>query len=472
MSAQNVPAETDVLVIGGGPGGYVAAIRAAQRGLDVTLVEKDAVGGTCLNYGCIPSKALITATGVARQAAEAERMGVRADPEVDVERMVSWKDGVVDQLTGGVESLCDANGVTVVDGLARFADDREVTVELADGGTARVRFGDCIVATGSRPIEIPGFAFDDFPVLDSRAALSLSSAPESLVICGAGYIGLELAGVFADLGTDVTVVEMLDEALPMYEADLTEPVTDSLESRGVTFRFGEAATEWWPTKRRLQVATETADGETATYTADRVLVAVGRQPVTDTLGPDVVGLEPDENGFLATDDQCRTDVEHVYAVGDVAGEPLLAHKASAEGIAAAEAIAGEDVSYDPRAVPAVVFTDPEVASVGLTEKAAADAGHDTVVGRFPLRSSGRAMTLDQTEGFVELVADSESERILGGRMVGPEAAEVIAEVGLAVEQGLALRDVASTIHAHPTLSESVMEAAEHALGEAVHTSNR
>jgi dihydrolipoamide dehydrogenase len=472
MELQDIPTETDVLVIGGGPGGYVAAIRAAQRGLDVTLVERDAVGGTCLNYGCIPSKALITATGIARDAGDAETMGVRADPEIDVEQMVSWKDGVVDRLTGGVEALCETNGVTVVDGLANFVDTHEVSIRGPDGDETKLTFSDCIIATGSRPIEIPGFDFEDFPVLGSRDALSLSSIPESIVICGAGYIGLELAGVFADLGTEVTIVEMLDEALPGYPSDLTDPVTDSLEARGVTFQFGEAATEWWPTKDRIQVETETAEGETSRYLTDRVLVAVGREPVTDTLGLDAIGLEPEENGFLETDDQCRTEAAHIYAVGDVAGEPMLAHKASAEGITAAEVIAGEDVTYDPRMVPAVVFTDPEIATAGLTADEAAEAGYETTVGKFPLQSSGRALTTNQAEGFVELVADEASGQILGGRMVGPEASEVIAEIGLAVEQGLTLTDVASTIHSHPTLSESVMEAAEHALGQAVHTSNR
>jgi dihydrolipoamide dehydrogenase len=472
MSGSTPPAETDVLVIGGGPGGYVAAIRAAQHDLDVTLVERDAYGGTCLNYGCIPSKALITATGRVRDAGDAAEMGVHADPTVDIEQMVQWKDGVVDQLTGGVEQLCQANGVTLVDGTARFNDEHSAEIERPTEEDTSITFSRCIVATGSRPIQIPGFDFADFPVLSSRDALEIQSIPESIVICGAGYIGLELAGVFADLGTDVEIVEMLGEAMPAYPNDLTEPVKSSLENRGVSFHFGEAADEWWPTKREIQVATEDADGERSTYSTNRVLVAVGRTPVTDTLDLEAVNLEPDENGFLPVDEHRRTEIEHVFAIGDVAGEPMLAHKAMAEGIVAAETIAGEDTVFDPEAIPAVVFTDPEIATVGLTEEEAVDAGFDPIVGEFPLRSSGRALTTGQSEGFVELVADGSSGQVLGGRMVGPEASELVAEVGLAVEQELSIEDIATTIHAHPTLSEAVMEAAENALGQAIHTLNR
>ena len=472
MSQNDIPTGTDVVVIGGGPGGYVAAIRAAQRGRDVTLVERDAVGGTCLNDGCIPSKALITATGIAHDAADAAEMGVDADPSIDVGRMMAWKDGVVDRLTGGVEKLCKANDVTVVDGLARFEDEHTLAVRAADGTESALAFEDCIVATGSRPISIPGFDDDDFPVLDSREALSLEAAPDSIVICGAGYIGLELAGVFAGLGTDVDVIEMLDEALPAYPDTLTDPVVGTLRDQGVSFHFGEAATDWWPTRDRIQVETETADDETSVYDTDRVLVAVGREPVTDTVGLDAIGLEPDADGFLDTDERCRTDLDHVYAVGDVAGEPMLAHKASAEGIVAAEVIAGEDVTFDPRAVPAAVFTEPEIGTVGLTEAEAEAEGYEPLVGEFPLRANGRALTTGTDDGFVKLVADADTERVLGGQIVAPEASELVAEVALAVERGLTLEDLASTIHTHPTLSESVMEAAEHALGQAIHTLNR
>ncbi len=542
-------------VIGAGPGGYVAAIRAGQLGLDVTLIEKDAYGGVCLNYGCIPSKAMITATGVADEAANAEEMGITADPEVDLGQMVSWKDGVVDQLTGGVEKLCKANGVNLVEGRAEFAGENRLrVVHGGDGqGSESVEFEHAIVATGSRPIEIPGFAFADEPVLDSRQALALEEIPDRLVVVGAGYIGMELAGVFAKLGTDVTVVEMLDSILPGYEDDLKRPVKKRAEELGIDFHFGEAAKEWREgavatdggersddsrtaseqrsdgsergdarssSGRRadggtddgaeiieapstpgeqatdepdgsdgggrgdaqassdqrsdggITVVTEDEDGNEREYAADRVLVAVGRRPVTDTLNLEAAGLEPDENGFLDTDHRARTDVDSVFAIGDVAGEPMLAHKASAEGQVAAEVIAGEPSALDHQAVPAAVFTEPEIGTVGMNEAEAKEAGFDPAVGEFPFRASGRALTTGHSDGFVRIVADEESGFVLGGQVVGPEASELIAEIGLAVEMGATLEDVASTVHTHPTLSEAVKEAAEHALGHAIHTLNR
>jgi dihydrolipoamide dehydrogenase len=511
MVVGDVSTGTDVAVIGAGPGGYVAAIRAGQLGLDVTLIEKDAYGGVCLNYGCIPSKAMITATGVADEAANADQMGITADPDVDLGRMVSWKDGVVDQLTGGVEKLCKANGVNLMEGRAEFADENRLrVVHGGDGqGSESIEFEHAIVATGSRPIEIPGFSFGDEPVLDSRQALDLDEIPDRLVVVGAGYIGMELAGVFAKLGTDVTVVEMLDGILPGYEDDLTRPVRSRADELGIEFNFGEAAKEWRESAVAtdggelgdddaeiieapsspdemgdqaetgssadaggITVVTEDEDGNESEYAADKVLVAVGRQPVTDTLNLEATGLEPDENGFLDTDHQARTDVDSIFAIGDVAGEPMLAHEASAEGQVAAEAIAGEPSALDHQAVPAAVFTEPEIGTVGMTEAEAEDAGFDPVVGKFPFQASGRALTTGHADGFVRIVADEESGFVLGGQIVGPEASELIAEIGLAVEMGATLEDVASTIHTHPTLSESVMEAAENALGHAIHTLNR
>lgn len=474
MVVGDIATGTDVLVIGAGPGGYVAAIRAGQLDLDVTLVEKEAYGGTCLNHGCIPSKALITATGVAHEAANAEEMGIHADPAVDMGGMVEWKDGVVDQLTGGVEKLCKANGVNLVEGRAEFAD--ENTARVAHGGEGQgsesIEFEHAVVATGSRPVEIPGFEFDGEHVLSSREALSLDSVPDSLVIVGAGYIGMELAGVFAKLGTDVTVVEMLDEALTGFSDDLAKPVVDNMEELGVEIRLGEAASEWEETADGINVTTETEDGEEMDYGCEKVLVAVGRQPVTDTLNLEAIGLEPDDGGFLATDDRARTELEHVFAVGDVAGEPMLAHTGMAEGQVAAEVIADEPAALDHQAIPAAVFTEPEIGTVGMTPEEAEEAGFETVVGQMPFRASGRALTTGHAEGFVRIVADSEGEFVLGGQIVGPDASELIAEIGLAIELGATLEDVAATIHTHPTLSEAVNEAAENALGHAIHTLNR
>jgi dihydrolipoamide dehydrogenase len=471
MVVGDVTTGTELLVIGGGPGGYVAAIRAAQLGLDTTLVEKADIGGSCLNHGCIPSKAYISAADVAHGARHAEDMGVFADPAVDMAGMRSWKDGIVTRLTKGVESLCTAAGVNLISGTASFVD--EETVRVAHGGEGQgsesIAFEQCVVATGSRPIEIPGFAFEDEPILSSREALALESVPDELVVVGAGYIGMELSTVFAKLGASVTVVEVLDDVLPGYEDDVSSVVRERAESLGIDFRFGEAARDWEATDDGIRVQTTDEDDEVVEYDAEKCLVAVGREPVTDTLGLEAIELEPDDDGFLPTDEQARTDVEGVFAVGDVAGEPMLAHKGMAEGEVAAEVAAGEPAALDHQAIPAAVFTDPEIGTVGLTEAEAEAEGFDPVVGRMSMRASGRALTLDEKEGFVRVVADADTEFLLGAQIVGPEASELVAELGLGIEMGARLEDIAATVHVHPTLSEAVHEAAKAARGEAIHT---
>ncbi|THE66116.1 dihydrolipoyl dehydrogenase [Salinadaptatus halalkaliphilus] len=477
MLAGDSTVDVDVLVIGAGPAGYVAAIRAGQHGLDVTLVEKDAHGGTCLNHGCIPSKALITAADVAHEAGHAEEMGIYADPTVAFDELVGWKDDVVDQLTDGVEQLCKANGVSIREGAAQFVDEHTAEITSSDGGeaTETLSFNHAIVATGSRPTTIPNFDPADAPVLDSRQALSLESIPDSLAIVGAGYIGMELASVFAKLGSDVTVIELLDEVLPRYDDDLTQPVRDRANELGIEFQFGTTASTWHDLEDGIRVETEPADAapsDGTTVDVENVLVAVGREPVTDTLALENAGIEPDDGGFIATDDRARSSVDHIFAVGDVAGEPLLAHAGTAEGQVAADVIAGEPAALDHRAMPSAVFTDPEIATVGMSDADAREAGFDPLVGRFPFAASGRALTAGSADGFVRIVADEDSALVLGGQAVGPEASELIAEIGLAIEMGASLEDVAQTIHAHPTLSEASMEAAEHALGRAIHTTNR
>ncbi|MFC5971270.1 dihydrolipoyl dehydrogenase [Halomarina salina] len=474
MVVGDIATGTDVVVIGAGPGGYVAAIRAAQLGKDVTLVEKDAYGGTCLNYGCIPSKAFVTAAGVAHDAANAEEMGIHADPAVDMAGMTSWKDDVVDQLTGGVEKLCKANGVNLMEGTATFADENKVRVGH-DGegqGSESLEFEHAIVSTGSRPVQVPNFEFDGEHILSSREMLALDSVPESLLVVGAGYIGMELSTVFAKLGTDVTVVEMLDSALPGYEDDVARIVRSRAEDIGVDFHFGEAASEWEQMGDGITVRTEDADGEVSEFGAEKALVAVGRSPVTDTLDLDAAGVETNDEGFIETDDRARSNVEHIYAVGDVAGEPMLAHKASKEGQVAAEHLAGEPAALDYQSVPAAVFTDPEIGTVGLTEAEAEEQGFEPVVGQMPMRASGRALSMNESEGFVRVVADEPSGFVLGAQIVAPEASELVAELALAIEMGATLEDVAATIHVHPTLSEATMEAAENAMGHAIHTLNR
>lgn len=466
---EELPNRTGVVVIGGGPAGYAAAIRLGQRGRDVVLIERDAVGGTCLNHGCIPSKAFIAATEVADRAGDAERMGIHADPAIDLAAMTRWKDRIVTRLTKGVEHLCRRNGVTLVEGTATFVDDERLSVE-GPAGTAELAFEAAVIATGSTPIELPPVPFDEPGVLDARAALALEEIPGSLAVVGAGYIGMELATVFAKLGSEVTVVELLDRALARYDEELVAPVMDRADDLGITFHFETEVVD----HRRIgdddhELELDGIDAPD-TVAADRVLVAVGRRPATNTVDLATVGLEPNDDGAIAADPTGRTGVPRIYAVGDVTGEPMLAHAGIAEGEAAAAAIAGES-SPATAAVPEVVFTDPEIARVGMTASGAAAAGHVPTTARVPFRANGRALTLDRREGFVELVADEDTGRVLGGAIVGPHAGELIAEVGLAVETGATLADVAGTIHAHPTLSEAVGEAAALGLGEAIHVLN-
>jgi dihydrolipoamide dehydrogenase len=396
-------------------------------------------------------------------------MGVNAEVSTDFEQMVEWKDGIVDQLTGGVEQLCRANGVELVEGIATFQDETSVTVE-SDSGPDVIHFENAIIATGSRPIQLPGFEFSAEPILDSQAALAAQDVPDRLLVVGGGYIGMELSTVYAKLGSQVTVVEMLDSILPTYPEDLSDVVHTRAESLGIEFEFGEAAQDWTEDGDGIVVTTETEDGSVYEYATDEVLVAVGREPVTDGLGLENTTLQTDERGFIGSDKHGQTEVPNIYAVGDVAGEPLLAHEASQQGIAAVQKIAGEPLEVDNWIVPAAVFTDPEIGTVGLSEAEAKEIGFDPVVGKMPFSASGRAMTTGHTEGFVRVIAASDGA-LLGAEIVGPEASELIAELSFAIRQRATLSDIAETIHVHPTLSEAVKEAAENALGKAIHTTN-
>lgn len=469
MVVGDVTTGTDVLVIGGGPGGYVATIRAGQLGLDVTLVEMDNYGGTCLNYGCIPSKAFISATDIAHRAGDAEQMGIFADPAVDMQGMVSWKDQLVTRLTKGVESLCNGAGATLIEGRAEFSGEHSARiVQEGEGqGAESIEFEHAIVATGSRPIQLPGFEFDGEQILSSRDALALEKVPDSMVVVGGGYIGMELATVFQKLGCEVSIVEQLDDILPTYGEEVTKEVRKRAESLGIDFHFAHAAADWEEREDGITVNTDTEDGGGGTFDCEKCLVAVGRQPVTDTLNLDAAGIETVE-GRIDTDDRARTNKEHIFAVGDVAGDPMLAHKAFKEGEVAAEVIAGEPAALDYQAIPAAVFTDPEIGTVGMTESEAEGAGFEPVIGKMPLRASGRALTLNERAGFVKIVAEAETEFVLGAQIVGPEASELVAELALAIELGATLEDVAATIHVHPTLSEAVHEAAKGARGQSIH----
>lgn len=463
---------SEVVVIGGGPGGYVAAIRGGQLGLDVTVVEMDALGGVCLNRGCIPSKALLSATAVVDSVREAESMGIQADPTVDFGVMRDWQDGIVDDLTTGIDRLCKANGVEYRPGQAKFVDGRTLEIHGGDSNDdpTELEFEKAIIATGSRPISIPGFDYTDAPVMDAAGALDRQTIPDRLVVIGAGYIGMELSTVFARLGSDVLVIEALDSILPGWDDALTRPVKARADELGIDFVFGEAAEGWQTSDSTDGIVVETDSGET--YPGEAVLVAVGREPVTETLALDRVELSPDEGGYLRTDQEMRTERDHIFAVGDVAGEPMLAHKASAEGEVAAAVIAGQSARLDERSVPAVVYTDPEIATVGQTAAEVNAAGQEPVVGEFPLRASGRAKTLDRSDGIVRLIAEDSTGMLRGGHIVGEHASELIAEIGLAIDTGTTIETVAETIHAHPTLSESVMEAAKQGRGRAIHTLNR
>ena len=472
MVVGDLAQEVDVLVIGAGPGGYVAAIRAAQLGRKVTIVDKDALGGVCLNRGCIPSKALISAAERFLAVKEAEQMGIEVSGDVNVNmpELMKWKDGVVKKLTGGVESLLKGNQVEVISGEAYFNGTDSVRV-VTDDSSQTYKFNDVIIATGSRPAELKILPFDGKRILSSTEALRLQEVPERLVVVGGGYIGLELGTAYAKLGADVTILEGTNSLLPGTDPALTQMVTRRLKKLGVKV-VTEAMVQGGENKGEEVEITATVKGEETTFTADYCLVAVGRTPNTDELGLEYAQVELDERGFIKIDNQCRTNVEHIYAIGDCAGGALLAHKASYEGKIAAEAIAGMNSVIDYQAMPFVVFSDPEIAYTGLTEDEAKEQGYDPVVSRFAFQANGRALSMNDTNGFVKVVADSETKQVLGVQIVGPEASTLIGEAVFAVEMGANAEDIALTIHAHPTLTETIMEAAEGVLGHAIHMINR
>jgi dihydrolipoamide dehydrogenase len=451
-----------VLVLGSGPGGYSAAFRAADLGLDVVMVERyEALGGVCLNVGCIPSKALLH---VAKVMAEAETMGAHGvtfgKPEVDLEALRGWKDGVVGKFTGGVAQMAKGRKVQVVRGEARFTGPHLLAVAGPDGETT-VSFDHAIVAAGSRSVQLPGIPHDDPRVMDSTDALDLADVPERLLVVGGGIIGLELATVYDALGSQVTVVELLDGLIPGADRDLIKPLEKRIRERYAAIHLGTKV-ERIEAKDDGLHATFSGDVEGAVF--DRVLVAVGRTPNGAGLGLDTAGVDVDDRGFIAVDAQQRTNVGHIYAIGDVTPGPMLAHKATAEAHVAAEVIAGHDVAFEPRGIPNVAYTDPEVAWVGLTETEAKERDVAYAASVFPWSASGRALAIDGAAGLTKLLRDPETGRVLGAGIVGPNAGELIAETGFALEMGADVADLALTIHPHPTLSETVTFAAEVADG--------
>jgi dihydrolipoamide dehydrogenase len=457
-----------LVVVGGGPGGYAAAFRAADLGLDVTLVDADErLGGVCLLRGCIPSKALLHAARLVHEARDAGALGLRfPGPEIDLDRLRSWTAEVVDRLASGVAQLAKRRGVRVLQARARFHDAQSLELD-GDEAPARLAFDHAILATGSEPAAPGALRSDDPRVMDSTSALRLERVPETLLVVGGGYIGLEMGSVYAALGSKVTLVELTGGLLPGVDPDLVRPLERRLTESVVTIAKSTKVTSLEALDAGIRVRLEGA-GVPPQPLYERVLVAVGRRPLSHGLGLEGAGVERDGRGFVRVDRQGRTSAERIFAIGDVSGEPMLAHKASRDGRVAAEAIAGEPAEKDQIAVPAVVFTDPEVAWSGLTETAAREAGRAVRVARFPWAASGRALTLGRSDGFTKLVFDPDTERLLGVGIVGPGAGELIAEGTLAVEMGAVARDVAETIHTHPTLSETVGEAAEAFFGQATH----
>ncbi|MGX9133512.1 dihydrolipoyl dehydrogenase [Rummeliibacillus sp. JY-2-4R] len=466
MVVGDFPIETDTIVIGAGPGGYVAAIRAAQLGQKVTVVEREFVGGVCLNVGCIPSKALISVGHRFEQAKHSEDMGVVV-PEVNLDftKAQEFKNSVVKKLTGGVSGLLKGNNIEVVKGEAYFHDANSLRV-ITENSAQTYNFKNAIIATGSRPVEIPTFKFTN-RVLNSTGALNLQEVPEKLVVIGGGYIGTELGSAYANLGSEVTILEGGKDILAGFEKQMTAIVKKGLKKKGVTIETEALAQGVEETETGVTVKYE-VKGEAKTVEANYVLVTVGRRPNTNDMGLEEVGIEFAERGLLKVDKQCRTNIPNIYAIGDIVAGPQLAHKASYEGKVAAEAIAGEKSVVDYLAIPAVCFTDPEMATVGLTEAQATEEGFEVSTGKFPFAANGRALALNQTEGFVKLVARKEDGLLLGAQIIGAGASDMIAELGLAIETGMTLEDVALTIHAHPTLGEITMETAEVALGNPIH----
>jgi len=437
----------------------------------VAVVEKDYLGGTCLNVGCIPSKALIAAGALLDRIAHAGTMGIHAEGvRVDVEKLVEWKAGIVARLTGGVSTLLAKHGVEVVMGSASLVDQHSVRVATKEGERT-LQADDLVIATGSAPIAIPGFAFDEERVWSSTGALRPTRIPEHLVVIGGGYIGLELGIMYRRLGSQVTVVEATAGALPGQDRDCVKVIERSLKKMGVKLLTESSALGFEVEQGKSHVRVRTKAGEQV-IVCDQIVSTVGRRPYSEGLGLDRAGLAVDAKGFLAVDRQMRTKVANIYAIGDIAGQPMLAHKGSKEGLVAAAVIAGQAEEYDARCVPAVIFTAPEMASVGKLESELAAEGRACKVGSFPFAASGRAMSLMETDGFVKVVADAESDEVLGVHMVGPEVTELIAEAALAIELGATAEDLARTIHAHPTLPEVLMEAAEAVHGMAVHIYKR
>lgn len=462
----------DVVVWGAGPAGYVCAIRLAQLGKKVTVIDRGTVGGTCLNIGCIPSKALIYAGTLFEKLAHSAEIGIEVDgARVNMPKLMKWKDSVVGKLTGGVAQLLKANGCTTIKGDAKLTGPKTLEVKT-ENGVDTITFNTLVIATGSRPTQIPSIPVDQKKIIDSTGALSQQEIPKSMLCIGGGYIGLELGTFYAKVGTKVTVVEAFPTLLGMVDPDLTKVVQKRLEKMGVRILTKTQVRSAKPAAKGVDVVLAPEGGQELKENFDVVLVTVGRVPCTDGIGLEKAGVKVDNKGFIQVDAQRRTNVSHIWAIGDVAGQPLLAHKGSKEGIVAAEAIAGKKTVYDVVGMPAVIFTDPEIATVGLSEAEAKAKGIEVMVGVFPFAANGRALSVSEPDGLVKMIGDKKTGRLLGVHIAGAEASNLIAEATLAIEMGAQVEDLALTVHAHPTLPETLMEAAEATLGHAIHIFQR
>jgi len=459
--------EADVAIIGGGPGGYVCGIRAAQLGLKTVVIEADRLGGECVNYGCIPSKSLISVSKLVDKVKDAEKFGFHASGVyVDFVQLQKWKSEVVSRLVGGIELLLRGYHATVVTGEAELVAKDRIVVTTSKG-TEEISCKNVVIATGTRTSSLPGLEFDGDFIISSKEGLDLKAAPRRLLVVGGGAIGLEFTSMFQKLGSSITVVEIMDQLLPGSDPEVVRVVHRKLESKGVKVYLKSKVIKVEKSGSEAKVEVETPDGK-VTLEVDKILVSVGRKPRIERLNLQKIGIGTDPRGYISTDTRMQTNIQGVYAIGDVRGPPLLAHKASKEGIVAAECIAGMPSAADWKVIPDAVFCDPEVASVGLTEAKATEAGYKVKRSRFQFAALGRALTAGEPEGFVKIVSNEEDGLVLGAQIVGPEASDLISEVALAIEMGATVDDIALTIHPHPTLPEAIMEAAESAAGRPIH----
>jgi len=453
--------QTEVVVLGSGPGGYTAAFRAADLGKKVTLIERyDVLGGVCLNVGCIPSKALLHAAKVIDETEEMSKSGLQfGKPKIDADQLRAWKNSVVNKLTGGIKMLAKQRKINVVTGVGQFKSDHEIEVTMKDGKKEVIQFEQAIIATGSRPIKLP-FLPDDPRIIDSTGALEIEDIQCNMLVIGGGIIGMEMATVYEALGASITVVELMDQIIPGADSDVVMPLYKRVKPRYKNIYLKTKVTKVEAKKDGLYVTFEGENAPSKPEKFDRILCAVGRRPNSDLLGAEKAGVKINERGFITVDKQMRTNVANIFAIGDVVGNPMLAHKAMPEGRVAAEVIAGLKHYFDPRCIASVAYTDPEIAWVGLTENEAKAQGIKYGKGVFPWAASGRSLSIGRSEGLTKLIIDEETHRVIGAGIVGPNAGELIGETALAIEMGCDVGDIALTIHPHPTLSETVALAAE------------